>query len=286
MSKVAPSNIFTPGIRYMFLATFGFTIMQIFIKALADFHVFQLVFFRSSVTALLCVLYLKRQKIPLIGKKQKWLILRAICGIISMTLFFITIQRMPFGASVSLKYLSPIFTAIFAASLLKERIKNVQWLLFGIALIGVFLLKGFDTRIDTITFILGITGALFGGLVYVIIRNIGISEHPMVIVNYFMLSAAILSGIAMIPFWQLPKLQECLILLGIGIFGYFGQIYMTKAFQIELASRVAPVKYSELIYALFIGWIWWGEAFSLLSLIGIFLILTAMLLNLNIKANQ
>ena len=103
-----------------------------------------------------------------------------------MTLFFITVQRMPFGASVSLKYLSPIFTAIFAVLLLKEKVEPIQWLFFATALGGVFLLKGFDTRIDFISLILGIIGAIFGGLVYVVIRKIGTTEHPLVIVNYFM----------------------------------------------------------------------------------------------------
>jgi len=48
-----------------------------------------------------------------------------------MTSFFYTVQLMPFGASVSLKYLSPVFAAIFAIFLLKEKIKHLQWLFFG-----------------------------------------------------------------------------------------------------------------------------------------------------------
>lgn len=263
----------------MLLATIGFTGMQAFVKELSNFHVFEIVFFRSGVTAIFCILYLRRNHVALIGNNQSFLFLRAICGITSMTLFFITVQRMPLGASVSLKYLSPIFTAIFAVLLIKEKIKPIQWLCFLGALLGVYLLKGYDPRIDTINLILGITGALFGGLVYVIIRKIGTSEHPMVIVNYFMFTAAVLSGIAMIPFWRNPSLYEWLMLIGMGTFGYFGQIFMTKAFQAEAASRIAPIKYMELIYSLIIGFFIFGEAYSFLSFIGILLILASMFFN-------
>ncbi len=276
----------TPGIRYMLIATLGFTIMQGMIKDLSHFHVFQIVFFRSCITAALCISYLWHCKISLIGNNQKFLFLRAVFGIISMTLFFATVQRMPFGASISLKYLSPIFTAIFAVLLLKEDIRFKRWICFLVALIGVFLLKGFDSRIDIIGFVMGILGALFGGLVYVTIRYIGKSENPMVIVNYFMLTAAILSSVAMIPYWRNPNSYEWIILLLIGCFGYIGQVFMTKSFQAEAASRVAPVKYVEVIYSLIIGFVWYDETYTILSLCGMILILVSMVYNVILKETR
>lgn len=264
----------------MLLATFAFTIMQVFVKAVSNIPIAEVVFFRSFITSILCMFYLARNQVPLIGKRQTFLLIRAGCGIISMSLFFTTLQRMPLGASVSLNYLSPIFTAIFAVLLIKEKIKPIQWLFFATALFGVFLLKGFDTRIDTLNLTFAITGALFGGLAYVIIRKIGNSEHPMVIVNYFMLSATIIAGIVMIPFWKTPNLTEWALLIAIGTLGYFGQIYMTKAFQLEAASQLAPIKYMELVFSLIIGFSWFGEGYSLFSFLGILLILGSMILNI------
>ena len=200
-----------------------------------------------------------------------------------MVLFFITVQRIPLGASVSLKYLSPVFTAIFAVILIKEKVKPVQWILFAIALSGVFLLKGFDTRIDTLNLILGITGAVLAGLVFVLIRKIGNSEHPMVIVNYFMGSATILGGIWMLNHWVVPTLREWILLLIIGFCGYVGQVYMTRAFQAEAASRVVSIKYIEVIYSLLIGFFFFGESYSWISLLGILMIVGSMFLNLKFK---
>ncbi len=270
----------------MLIAGLFFAGMQAGVKALDQIHVFEIVFFRSAVTAFIAIWVLRRQGLPLIGNHQRPLIARSVFGVISMTLFFLTLQRMPLGASVSLRYLSPVFTAIFAVLLLKERVQPVQWILFLIALFGVFILKGFDARLDTFTVILGVAGAVFAGLVYVTIRKIGDTEHPLVIVTYFMSLATVLGAIVMLPFWTTPSLRELTILVALGVAGFAAQYYMTKSLQIEAASKVAPFKYIEVVYSLLIGFVGFGEGYNLLSFLGMALILGSMLLNLLVKSPQ
>lgn len=258
----------------MLAAAFGFAIMHALIKSLSSFHVLQVIFFRSGCTAALCTYFLKRQGVSLRGNNPRILLLRAGIGVVAMTAFFTTLQRIPMGASVSLKYLSPIFTAVFAVLILKERVPRYKWFFFGLALVGVILLKGFDTRIDSLSLALGLTGAVLGGLVYVIIRKIGQTEHPLVIINYFMVAAMTMSTIGMIPFWRMPALDEWLLLVAMGTIGYMAQVFMTKAFQLEAASKMAPIKYMQLIFSLLLGFLWFGETYSILSMVGILLILS------------
>lgn len=278
-----PSIRISPGVRYMLLSTLAFSALHALIKELDNFHITEVIFFRSAISAGLCLGYLRAKSIPMRGNKPSWLLLRALCGMIAMSLFYVTLQRMPMGASVSLQYLSPVFAAILAVLFLKEKVAPMQWLFFLGAFAGVIILKGFDPRIDLLNLFLAITSAIFAGLVYVIIRKIGEKEHTMVIVNYFMLSTAILSGIAMIPFWESPGSIDLVLLLLTGVLGYFGQVLLTKGFQLELASRVAPIRYLEVINSLLVGLVWFGESYSLISLIGIILIVGSMLLNVLYK---
>ena len=258
----------------MLVAAMGFAVMHAIIKSLASLHVLQVIFFRSGCTALLCTFFLIQQRVPLLGNNPRFLLLRAGVGVVSMTSFFTTLQRIPMGASVSLKYLSPIFAAVFAVLFLKEQVPRYKWFFFGLALIGVMLLKGFDTRIDTFSLVLALTGAVTAGLVYVIIRKIGPTEHPLVIINYFMMLAMCISGLGMIPFWQMPEPKQWIPLLVMGTIGYMAQVFMTKALQIEKASKVAPIKYMQLIFSLILGFIWFGETYTALSMLGILLILS------------
>lgn len=270
----------------MLIAALGFSLMQGLIKYINYIHVFQIVFFRSSITALIATYTLKRKGVSLIGKHQKLLVLRSFFGLVSMTLFFITIQRIPYGASVTLKYLSPFFTFLLAVWLLKEKVNPLQWLFLVTALIGVCLLKGFDNRIDDLSMLLAVIGAIFAAGVYIIIRKIGDTEHPLVIVNYFMGSAAVISGIAMMFIWQAPTRHDLFILLSLGVYGFIGQKYMTLAFQNEEANIVAPFKYSELIFAFGIGLYFFGEGYNFISILGIVILVLSCIGNVIVRPKK
>jgi len=267
----------------MLICTLSFTMMNAIVKHMEHLPAFELVFFRSISSCLICFALLSAKNIPVLGRQRKLLAIRGLVGVSSMALFFLAMQEIPFGSAVSLRYLSPIFAAILAVFYLKEKIKPVQWLFFFMAFLGVVLLKGFDLRINGIGLTYILFSAALSGWVYVLIRKIGPGEHPLVVVNYFMFIASLAGLIAAIPIWIWPQGSEWLILSSIGIFGFVGQLYMTKAFQIEAASKIAPMKYMEAIFALLLAWIWFGEKYAYLALLGICLILAGMLLNVIVK---
>lgn len=271
------------GLQYMFLSVSAFTIMNACAKYLENVTAYQITFFRALGSLVLCLLFLRIRQIPIWGNNKKLLLSRGIVGTISMVLFFLTIKEIPFGSAVCLRYLSPIFAAILAIFWLKERITPLQWSCFVGAFIGVLILRGFDSRITLLGLTYIIISAFFSGMVYVIIRYIGKREHPVVIVTYFMFCATLVGGILSIFNWNTPSNSDWLVLTSLGIFGFFGQFFMTKAYQTTDIGIVGPVKYMESVFALSIGWIWFGEGYEWWSLLGIFLIVGSMLVNILFK---
>ena len=83
--------------------------------------------------------------------------------------------------------------------------------------------------------------------------------------------------------WVVPQGYEWGLLLSLGVFGFFGQLYMTKAYQIASIGTVAPMKYLESVLALLVGWVWFGETYTFLALLGLVLIVGGMLLNIFVK---
>lgn len=271
----------------MLISTFCFSAMQVFIKLMPQFNSFQHIFFRSLIGWILCVVYLKINKISLIGKNIKFLIVRGLVGSISMFSFFYILTRIPFASSVALKYLSPIFTSIFAVIFLKEKIKLIQWICFLISFLGIIVMKGFDTRISTFNLSIGILSAVFGGLLFIIIKKIGDDDHQLVILQYFMFISATVSGIVVIPHWKTPNLTELLGLLAIGIVGFFAQNYFTKAIQSsEKVSVLSNLRYLEAAYAFVIGYFIFNETYNLQSFVGLFMIFAGLLLSLKFKAKN
>ena len=86
--------------------------------------------------------------------------------------------------------------------------------------------------------------------------------------------------------WRNPNTIEWVLLLSSGVFGYFGQLYMTKAFQSSETNIIAPLKYLEVIFMIIIGAIWFNEEYNLLSLLGVFLILLGLVYNIYLKRKK
>jgi len=87
-------------------------------------------------------------------------------------------------------------------------------------------------------------------------------------------------GIGSIYSWETPNLFDCILFISLGIFGFFGQLFMTKAFQSAEAHMVAPFKYVEVVFTLIIGYTIIDEKYSVLHLLGALLVIFGLLLNI------
>ena len=269
----------------MLISTLAFTFLNASIKFLKEFTPFQLVFFRSIGSLFFTIPFLIRNKISMVGNKQKLLIIRGVVGVASMLFFFMSMQYLPLGSVVSLRYLAPIFAALFACAILKEHIKSIQWVFFLMAFMGVLIMKGFNSQIDIIGFVYILISAIFSGLVYVLIRKIGTHDHPVVVVHYYMTIATLVCGVLSIANWRAPQGLEWILLSVLGLFGYIGQVYMTKALQGTQTSIVAPLKYLEVVFTMIVGIVWFDDLYNFWSLLGICLIITGLILNMKSKIN-
>ncbi len=271
----------------MFISAFAFACMNSAVKYLVDMNAFEIVFFRSIGTLFLTFGYLYKKKIPAFGNNKKLLTLRSLVGLISMTLFFMSTKYIPIGTAVSLRYLAPIFAAIFSIFLLKDTIKHWQWLFFLISFLGVLVLKGLDTQTNNYGLFLSVASAVFSGLVFITVSKIGKSEHPVVVVHFFMFISTIVGGVLAIANWTNPEgWWEWLLLCSLGFFGYFGQVFMTKAFQVASTSQVAPLNYLEVIFTVLVGVFLFDEIYTVWSIVGMFMIILGLVLNFRYKANR
>lgn len=263
----------------MLISAAAFSAMNVLVKLLHGFGALEIVFFRSITTLIICLFYLWWKQIPPLGRNRPWLLIRGITGTISMSLFFYAIKIMPLGSAVALRYLSPIFGIILALIFLGERVRPIQWLFFLMAFSGVILLNGFDGRISGFALGVILTSAFFSGVVFMVIRKLGNGEHPLVIITYFMVVGTLVGFLGAVNNWVQPVGKEWWLLLAMGVLGLVGQLFITIAVQIEVANKVAPLKYVEAIFILVLSYFFFQESYSLLAMLGIGLIVVGNLLN-------
>jgi drug/metabolite transporter (DMT)-like permease len=273
------SPVLTTGIKHMLLSTLSFAVMNVFIKKVSGFPAMEIVFFRCLTSMLICLVILYRAKVDWRGSNPKLLLARGIFGTIALYTFFLTLSEIPLGTAVTIQYLSPIFTTVIAIFLLKEKVKPIQWLFFLVSFSGIVIIKGFDSRVSLFMLIIGITSALASGFAYNFVRSLREQEHTMVVVLHFQLVGTVSGLLFSIFDWRMPQGIEWFYLLMIGICTQLGQVNLTKALQQERMASISIYNYLGIMYALLLGFIFFGEHYEWLALSGILLVIGGVLLN-------
>jgi len=265
----------------MLLATFFFALMNASVKFLGHLPAIEIALLRSVVSLVAAYGFLRYNKIELRGRNTRALLLRGFFGSSSLVLYFITLQRMPLASAVTLQYLSPVFTAIMGIYLVREPVKPWQWVFFAVSFCGVLMVEGFDQRIQPEFVALGIGSAFFSGLAYNMIRQLKLTEHPLVITFYFPLVSVPVTALLLGTItWVSPVGMDWLILIFIGLAAQTAQYFMTRSYQSEELSKVVSLKYVGIVYALLFGYFLFGETFSIASHVGMAVVIAGVIMNL------
>lgn len=267
------------GVKLMFGASFLFALMNICVKMVPHIPAIEIVFFRSLITLVMSVWVLRRAHVPLLGNNRKILVLRGLFGAIALALFFMLLQRIPLASAAVLHFIAPIFTALIAALVLKERLLPLQFVFMLLSFTGILVMKSFDWRIGWMDVGMGVLSAFCAGCAYNCIRYLKGREHPVVIVLYFPLVTAPLAALWMFFDWVMPQGTDWLWLLAVGVLTQWAQVLMTKAYQAESAAKVAAASYIGIVYALSLGYVFFHETFTWQTIVGMLLVLAGVILN-------
>ena len=265
----------------MILAVFFFSTMGLLVKLLSHIPAVQVVFFRSIVSLILSVGLLRYQKVSIWGNNKKFLLLRGITGSVALILYFTTLQAIPLASAVTLGFMAPVFATLLGVFIAKEKVLKLQWVFFLTAFAGVYLVEGFDHRVPWYYFLIGIIAAIFSGLAHNFIRKVNVTEHPLVIIFYFPLVTAPITGLYCLFFeWVPPTKQDFIMLIAVGVITQIAQFFMTKSLQIEVISKVSILRYLSIFFALTYGYFFFGETYEITAYAGMLLSVAGVILNL------
>ncbi|WP_348533180.1 DMT family transporter [Hymenobacter sp. 5317J-9] len=272
--------------RLMLLSTLLFAGMNACVKQLHHLPALEIIFFRSLFSIVASYVALRRLGVAPFGHSRALLISRGSTGALALMCYFASLQHLPLATAVTVQYLAPICTAVLGIWLVREPVRPWQWLFFGLSFGGVLLVgQGSPTAANATAgsawpyLAVGLLSALISGLSYNAIRTLRGREHPVVIVFYLPLISLPLTAVACLFQWRTPQGADWLWLLACGAFTQAAQVAMTRAYQLERLSRVAPLNYLGILYALGLGYWLFGESFGPLAYAGIALVLVGVGLN-------
>jgi drug/metabolite transporter (DMT)-like permease len=272
------------GIAWMLLATVFYTAANICVKALGHLPTEELVFLRSVVSLVLAGGWLLWKGKPLLGHNRKWLVVRGVFGTIGLATFFHTIRHIPLASATVIQYLSPIFTVLLARRFDgQQAMRPAQWALFGLAFVGVLMVKGFDARVSWWYLALGLTSAASAGVAYLATMKCRETDHPVGVVIWFHLIAVPVTGSVTAFTWVPPVGWEWGMALAVGVLSIIAQIAMTFALHQGQASTIMPFKYVGAVLAFVASLLLFDERLSGWALAGIGLTIVAVTANTLLK---
>ena len=265
----------------MLLGTLFFSVMSVFAKLAGErLPTMELVLARVIVTLIMSWWVIKRIGIDPWGNNKRLLLLRGFAGFMGLSCYFYAIAHLPLADATVIQFCNPMLAALIAVFALKEQLRMVDVLAAVCSMAGVVLvaqptfLFASGAPLDQVAVGVGIVGAIFSAIAYVVIRRLGSTEHHMVVVFYFPL----VTGPASLPVLAfeglvLPQGFEWLLLLGIGVAAQLGQIQITQGFKLETAGRASSVTYLQIVLAYTWGVLLFGEYPNAISILGAFLVL-------------
>lgn len=268
------------GIFYIILSMFFFSIMSLMIKYLtADYDVMQVTFFRC-LFALLPVIPLALWQVGWRGIKTARIrghLWRSGTGFLAMVFFFYSFSLMHLADAVAFNFAGPIFAALFAIFLLREKVGIHRWIGILLGFIGVLVMlqPGGHSTISWQAAAVALASAVFYGLAMTGVRTLAQTEKSFTIVFYFALITTILSGLALPFVWQMPQPSDWLWFIGSGFFAMLGQIFLTHAYRFAPAAVVTPFNYTAIIWATLFGYMMWQETPTTHVLIGAMIVIAA-----------
>ncbi|MEA3453644.1 MAG: DMT family transporter [Candidatus Caldatribacteriota bacterium] len=272
----------------MIFASICFALVGAMIKFIENIPLMEMIFFRNLPSILILPLILKNKNISLKGKNKPLLLFRCFFGFLSTVGYFYTFKTMTMTDAMAIRQLSPFFIIILAIIFLKERMFLQRIPVFLLVFLGSLLVIKPGMRLEIFPAIVGVLAAIFSAGAHVSLRNLRLTDHPLVIVNYFAFVSGLISLVILILQNNLviPDLISLIKLVLLGLVALGLQIALTKAYQMAPASMVSLYTYSQIIFATLFGLIFFRELPDLLSVIGASLIIISGYLNYKLNKKE
>jgi drug/metabolite transporter (DMT)-like permease len=260
------------GIAYMVAAVFVFSIMDSLMKRLsAHYGPLQISCLRciSSWLFLLLPIAWQRTWATLRPKNPPLHLFRALLGVGMLGSFVFAVHRLSLAQTYSLFLAAPLLMTALSVPIHGEKVTGRRWFAIMVGLGGVLvILQPWGSgSFSMIAAAAAALATLCYSLSALTVRTLGRSNSSLSMVFWYLLLVSVGSGVLAIGDWRPVLKSDWGWLIGIGVTGALGQMWLTDAFRRAPPSVVGPFEYTAILWAFAIDWIFWSAApsFSLLA---------------------
>ncbi|MCB1332592.1 MAG: DMT family transporter [Roseivivax sp.] len=254
------------------LTAFGiFATHDVVIKFLGGLYSpFQIIFFSTLFSFPLVTFMLMRDETHgnLRPVHPWWTALRTVCATITAMSAFYAFSVLPLAQTYAILFASPLLITLLSIPVLGERVGVRRGAAVIVGLVGVMVVLRPGSVPLSPGHLAAMTAAVCSALASIIVRKIGSEERTVVLMLYPMAANFIVMG-SLLAFNYHPMPIEHLGGIGIiSLFGFVAGLLLIGAYRRAQAAIVAPMQYSQIIWATIYGTLIFGETIDLPTLIG------------------
>lgn len=264
------------GIALGFLAYFLFSCSDANVKALGGhLPVFEIGFFQILFAALV-LLFIK-------PRDERWrdafrlhrpglVALRGLAGASAGILGIYAFTHLPFAEAYALIFLSPSIATILSIFILNEQVGWRRWLAVALGFTGVLAIvrPGFETL--QLGHLAAFAVSFCAAGTIIILRTLGQTERRVSLLAAVVLTSLLMNGTLMLKHFRWPAVADLPYLVVAGVFAGAAHVCLILATRSAPANQVAPAQYSQMIWALVIGAVFFAEFPDVPAIVGICLI--------------
>ncbi|XP_037546988.1 solute carrier family 35 member G1 [Nematolebias whitei] len=264
------------GLFYAFLSTVFFSIISLLVKTLQEVHAIEISALRCFFQMLFVVPLLIYHKTGFLGPRDQriYLVLRGFLGSNAMILLYYAVQQMPLADATVIMFSNPVFTSLLAWIFLKEKCTIWDCVFTVFTITGVILITrpsflfgehpgGVEGTSHIKGAVAAFAGAIAAAFTFVVLRKMGKSVHYYLSVWYYAVIGLLESiiTVSILGEWKMPNCgRDRWMLILIAVLGIAGQIFLTKALQLEKAGLVSLMRTVDVVLAFIFQFIFFNRA--------------------------
>ncbi len=267
------------GIILAFLAFAVFAWGDAVVKAIGhDLDPFEVTFFGYLIPLILSPVFMKPgdSVLDIVRWNRPWLMgLRVFLIAATTPLSVIAFRSLPFAEAFALLFLMPSLVTVLSIFILKEHVRWRRGLAFCAAFIGVLVIvrPGFKELLPGHIAALAAALCAAGGVIAG--RMIGQTEKRFTLIGTVFLATTVLAGVLMLPGFAWPTAHQWILLLAFAATAFVAQALFIVATMYAPADRLGAAQYSQILWALAIGALFFDEWPDALALLGIAIVVAA-----------
>lgn len=254
-----PGNV--RGSLIVLVASLLSVLMTSFIKHVGQsIPVVEILFIRQIlVVVIISPVILKNINTVFTTRVFRFHALRGSLSVVAMLTGFTAVVHLPLAEVTAISFVRTLFTTILAIFFLKEVVGVRRWSSVIVGFIGVLVIVRPEPENINAYALLAIASAFFVSCINIVMRKLSQIEKPSTIMAYQSIFVTLVMAGPAIYLWVTPTLYDVFFVVAIGGLMSVMQWTFIQAFKVGEAAAIAPMEYARLLYAVFIGIVFFAE---------------------------